>query len=161
MNVITTMSEEQTQAVARELAATLTRGDVVALTGDLGTGKTRFVRGVCSAFGIESVSSPTFVLLNRYTGADASGAELLVYHLDLYRISSLTEIYDLGYEEVIGGDGICLIEWAEVLDGLLPPRRYDVHLEYGERETERTIRIDCVSAPNKSGESAVQGNRTA
>ncbi len=149
MTVITTTSEEQTEATARQFAVSLRRGDVVALTGDLGTGKTQFVRGVCSAFRISHVSSPTFVMVNRYEGIDATGAELLVYHLDLYRATSPADVWALGYEELLGGNGICLIEWAEVLGDLLPVRRYDVHLEYGRQEHERRITIGTIDGPHR------------
>ncbi len=150
MTVLTTTSERQTEAAARQFADSLRRGDVVALTGELGTGKTQFVRGVCSAFRISHVSSPTFVMVNRYEGTDAAGAELLVYHLDLYRATSPADVWALGYEELLGGDGICLIEWAEVLGDLLPARRYDVHLEYGAQEHERRITITPVDGDTRA-----------
>jgi tRNA threonylcarbamoyladenosine biosynthesis protein TsaE len=67
--------------------------------------------------------------------------ELLLYHFDLYRVKSLAEIYDLGYEEFLRGNGICLIEWAEMLGELLPKERYDVRLSLGDRENERRIEI--------------------
>ena len=139
----TTTSPEETSAFGRELAATLHRGDVVALVGDLGSGKTQFVKGVCSVFDVRTpVTSPTFVLLNRYDARDATYREFQIYHLDLYRVRGLNEIYDLGYEEIVNGDGICLVEWAEVLDGLLPPRRTEVRFRHGERETLRHIDIE-------------------
>jgi tRNA threonylcarbamoyladenosine biosynthesis protein TsaE len=128
--------------LASSLARKLRRGDVVALYGELGTGKTQFVRGVCRYFGIqEHITSPTFVLLNRYSGKDESGRELLLFHFDLYRVKSLSEIYDLGYEEFFRGNGICLIEWAEHLAGLLPPQRYDVQFSFGKGDTDRQIYI--------------------
>ncbi len=142
----TTRSEAETIALAKRFAAGLTRGDVVALYGDLGSGKTRFVQGVCDAFGVRShVSSPTFVILNRYEGRDDNGDEILIHHFDLYRVTSTEEIYDLGYEEFFSGDGICLIEWADNLGGLLPPRRYDVHLTFGETIDLRRIKIQRAS----------------
>lgn len=138
----TTTSSEQTLAVGRALAKELHRGDVVALFGDLGSGKTHFVKGVCEAFQVKTpVTSPSFVVLNRYEGQDVAGAEILIHHLDLYRIRSAHEIYDLGYEEILSGDGICLIEWAEYLGELLPRRRREVRLTYGKEETTRHLRI--------------------
>ena len=140
-----TSSEQETLAVARAFALRLKRGDVVALWGELGTGKTRFVKGVCEFFRAHRhVSSPSFIILNRYDGKDGEGRELFVYHLDLYRIKSLEEIYDLGYEEFVYGDGITLIEWAEQLGDLLPPKRYDVRLEYGKSDDERKISIKSI-----------------
>ncbi|MCI0708324.1 MAG: tRNA (adenosine(37)-N6)-threonylcarbamoyltransferase complex ATPase subunit type 1 TsaE [Ignavibacteriae bacterium] len=140
-----TRSEDETRALARAFAAELRRGDVVALSGELGAGKTHFVKGMCEAFGVhEPVTSPTFVILNRYGGKDSTGNELLLYHLDLYRVKSLEEIYDIGYEEIFYSNGIAFVEWAEFLGELLPPRRYDVRLSFGEQEHERTIEIHSV-----------------
>ncbi len=138
-----TSSEQETRAAGRALAQRLQRGDVVALTGELGSGKTQLVKGICDAFGVEEhVISPSFVILNRYTGRDASGAKLLIYHLDLYRVSSVEELYDIGVEEFVYGDGITLIEWAEVLGELLPANRYDVRLSLGASANERMITIE-------------------
>ena len=143
-----TSSEQETLALARSFARRLVRGDVVALTGELGTGKTRFVKGVCDAFGAsQRVSSPSFIILNRYAGVDAENREMFLYHLDLYRIRSLEEVYDLGYEEFLYGDGVTLVEWAEQLGDLLPPRRYEVRLSYGETDTGRRISIEAFNAP--------------
>lgn len=142
-----THSEEETRTFARSFAVELRRGDVIALSGELGAGKTQFVKGVCEAFGVhEPVTSPTFVILNRYDGKDSAGAEMLLYHLDLYRVKSLEEIYDIGYEEFFYGDGIAMIEWSELLGDLLPARRYDVRLSLGESETERVIEIQSVES---------------
>jgi len=143
-----TSSEQETLALAQALAGRLQRGDVVALLGELGTGKTVFVKGICRAFGAEEhVSSPSFVILNRYEGKDKSSQELLIYHLDLYRVKSLDEIYDLGFEEFFYGDGITIIEWAEQLGNLLPSKRYDVHLSYGKSDTHRRIAIESFRTP--------------
>lgn len=137
-----TTSAEETIAFAHTFAGRLQRGDVVALFGDLGSGKTQFVKGVCRAFKtLIPATSPSFVLLNRYIGTDERKRELLLYHFDLYRVQSLAEIYDLGYEEYLEGDSICLIEWAEMLEELLPKQRYDVRFSLGEEENERHIEI--------------------
>ena len=138
----TTTSAEETIAFARAFAGKLRRSDLVALTGDLGSGKTQFVKGVCEAFSARTpVTSPSFVILNRYSGIDANGSELLLYHFDLYRVKSLDEIYDLGYEEYFQSDGICLVEWAEMLGELLPTQRYDIRISMGAKENERRIEI--------------------
>jgi tRNA threonylcarbamoyladenosine biosynthesis protein TsaE len=140
--ICTTRSAEETIASARLFANRLQRGDVVALYGDLGSGKTQFVKGVCRAFNVNNhVTSPSFVILNRYQGKDENGKEILMHHLDLYRIKSISEMYDLGYEEFLQSDGICMIEWAEMLEKLLPDRRYDVRLSLGEEANERRIEI--------------------
>jgi tRNA threonylcarbamoyladenosine biosynthesis protein TsaE len=148
-----TFSEEETIGLARTFAQRLERGDVVALRGELGTGKTRFVKGVSAAFGaVDHVSSPSFVILNRYEGRDRERRELYLYHLDLYRVKSIEEIYDIGYEEFVYGDGITLIEWAEQLGELLPQKRYEVCFSYGEKDSQRLISIELVD------ESAVRRN---
>jgi len=142
-----THSTDETRQVARQFAHTLKRGDIVALVGDLGAGKTQFVKGICEALTVTMpVASPTFVLLHRYLGKDAAGLELIIYHLDLYRVASVSEILDLGYEELFFGNGICLIEWADRLANLLPERRIDVRLTLGMTEEDRDITITKVNA---------------
>jgi tRNA threonylcarbamoyladenosine biosynthesis protein TsaE len=140
--VLITRSEEETRAAAREFSVRLKPGDVVALYGELGSGKTQFVKGVCEAFHVrEHVASPTFVLLHRYTGTNEHGDEQVLYHLDLYRVQSIEEVYDIGYEELFSGPGITLIEWAEQIAELLPARRYDVRITLGTVEHERHLEI--------------------
>ncbi|MBI3587134.1 MAG: tRNA (adenosine(37)-N6)-threonylcarbamoyltransferase complex ATPase subunit type 1 TsaE [Ignavibacteriales bacterium] len=149
--MVTTSSEAETIFVAGSFAKELKRGDVIALYGELGAGKTQFVKGVSQALGVqESVTSPTFVILNRYTGKDSRGEELLVYHLDLYRVKSLEEIYDIGYEEFFYGNGICLVEWADLLGDLLPLNRYDVTLKHGSIEQQRQIEIERIISDGSS-----------
>jgi tRNA threonylcarbamoyladenosine biosynthesis protein TsaE len=106
-----TRSEEETHAVARELAARLTHGDVVLLSGDLGAGKTAFVRGIAAGLGIdpEDVSSPTFTLVHEYRGG-----RMRLYHADLYRLDRAATA-DLGLEEMGVADGVLAIEWPERL----------------------------------------------
>jgi tRNA threonylcarbamoyladenosine biosynthesis protein TsaE len=142
---LTTKSVEETIEYANRFAGNLKRGDVVALYGDLGSGKTQFVKGVCKAFNVcTQTTSPSFVILNRYYGINSDRSELLIFHFDLYRIGSSNELYDLGYEEFLQSNDICLIEWAERLDKLLPRKRYDVKLALGEKENERIIEINRV-----------------
>ena len=107
----TTTSEAETAAVGRELAATLAAGDVVLLFGDLGAGKTAFVRGLAEGLGVhrDEVSSPTFTLVQEYRGG-----RLALFHVDLYRLDDPREIDDLGLDE-IAEDGVMAIEWAEKL----------------------------------------------
>lgn len=146
-----THSTEETQGIAREFALTLKRGDVVALRGELGAGKTQFVKGICEGLGFGlTVASPTFVLLHRYVTSDGAGRELIIHHLDLYRIESSAEVLDLGYEELFFGDGICLVEWADRLGELLPEDRIDVKISLGESESEREIVL------SRSGSQGIQ-----
>ena len=135
-------SEDETKKAAGSLAAHLRRGDVVALYGELGSGKTRFVKGLCDFFRItEPVTSPTFVLLNRYRGFDKEDRELYVFHFDLYRLERASDVYDLGYEEFLFGDAVCVIEWADRLAELLPENRFDVTMRFGESDHERDITV--------------------
>jgi tRNA threonylcarbamoyladenosine biosynthesis protein TsaE len=144
-HIHTSSSERATRDIARQLGARLQRGEVVALYGDLGAGKTQFVKGICEAFKVtEHTASPTFVLMNRYGGSDAQGQEILLYHIDLYRIKSMEEVRDVGIDEFAYSDGIAMIEWADVLGSLLPRRRIDVHFSFGTHEHERRIEIVTV-----------------
>ncbi len=120
-----TESENETLDLAKELAATLVRGQVVCLRGDLGVGKTVFAKGLCCALGVtEHVSSPTFTLVNEYDGAFCT-----VYHFDLYRIEDPDELYEVGFEEFVGGDGLAIIEWPERAEAMLPAKRIEIMLE--------------------------------
>jgi tRNA threonylcarbamoyladenosine biosynthesis protein TsaE len=133
-----THSEEETIQQGGAFSRGLKRGDVVALIGDLGSGKTRFTKGICRELGVsEHVASPTFTIINEYAVND-----LHVYHFDFYRVKSIAEILDLGFEEYINGDGICLIEWADKAQSLLPSDRYDVHFQLGATEHTRKITVE-------------------
>jgi tRNA threonylcarbamoyladenosine biosynthesis protein TsaE len=113
---LVTGSPDETERAGEALARRLGPGDVVALAGPLGAGKTCFIRGLARGLGVtQTVTSPTFVLVNHYRG------RLPVYHIDAYRIESLTEVLDLGFDEYVSGDGVTLIEWADRLRPLVPP----------------------------------------
>ncbi len=138
--VITTHSALETQELGRELGQGLEPGGLVAFRGDLGSGKTCMIQGICRALEVaDYVTSPTFILINEYTG-QLRGQYLPVYHFDLYRLSGAGELEDLGAEEYFYGQGICLIEWAERADGLLPEGCREVWLEHG-GEDERRITL--------------------
>lgn len=138
-------SVEDTVEFAKNFAQELLRGDVIALYGELGSGKTQFVKGVCKAFNVDAIiASPSFVIQNRYAGTDLSGREITIYHFDLYRVRSENELYNIGYQEFICGENICLIEWANMLGSLLPKRRYDIKLSLGADDNEREIEISKV-----------------
>ena len=128
---VTTSSEEETSAVGRDLASSLSAGDVVLLYGDLGAGKTAFVRGLAEGLGVarDEVSSPTFTLIQEYRGG-----RLTLFHVDLYRIDDPREFDELGLDE-IAEDGVLAIEWAEKLPARLKPSRYvNVRIAHGEGE---------------------------
>ncbi|WP_428235823.1 tRNA (adenosine(37)-N6)-threonylcarbamoyltransferase complex ATPase subunit type 1 TsaE [Gracilimonas sp.] len=109
-------SVDETIRIGFEFGKQLTPGDVVCLAGDLGAGKTHFVKGVASFFGIEpeKVSSPTYTLIHEYSG------DTPVYHFDCYRLKHEQEALEIGAEEYFYGDGVCLVEWPEKIDGLIP-----------------------------------------
>ena len=116
-------SVEETQAVGEALGARLGPGAVVACVGELGAGKTCFLQGVARGLGVTTdVTSPTFVLVNVYRG------RLPVYHMDAYRTESLLEVVDLGLEEMLDGEGVTLIEWADKVRALLPARAIVVRI---------------------------------
>ena len=108
-------SYEETQKFAEEFSKTLKAGDVLCMYGDLGVGKTAFVQGLAKGLGIdEPITSPTFTIVNEYSG------RLPLYHFDVYRISCEEEMEDTGYEEYFYGEGVCLVEWAELVKELIP-----------------------------------------
>ncbi len=108
-------NREETLKIAHEFASSLKRGDIVCLNGDLGAGKTAFVSGVAKALGYNGyTSSPTFTLINEYV------ADMPIYHFDVYRIDFSDEMYDIGIDEYLFGDGVCLIEWSEKIKDILP-----------------------------------------
>ena len=118
---IESTSPDETRGIGERLAARLGAGDVVACIGELGAGKTCFIQGLARGLGVTSeVTSPTFVLVNQYRG------RLPVYHLDAYRTLSLTELADIGVEEMLHGDGVTVVEWADKLLPLLPARTITV-----------------------------------
>ena len=133
---LATSSPEETDAAGQRLGATLGPGDVVALSGELGAGKTVFVQGLVRALGVTGgATSPTFVLVNEYRG------RLPVHHVDAYRTASLAELLDLGVEEMMDGDGVTVIEWAERLEPVLPARAVRVRIA-GVGDEPRRITID-------------------
>lgn len=129
----------ETVVLGEKFGNELCEGDFVAIYGDLGAGKTHFVQGICKALNVkEVVNSPTFTIVNEYHG------KLDVYHIDLYRISSIKEILDIGFEDYLDSGGVCLVEWAEKLNGILPEKRYEVIMTIG-GEKIRNITINDVS----------------
>jgi tRNA threonylcarbamoyladenosine biosynthesis protein TsaE len=138
-------SPEETERIAAALARELRAGDVVTVTGELGTGKTTFIRGAARELGVTApVTSPTYTIGNRYEGAVA------VSHLDLYRFTSLSDA-EWGDLERYFEDAVVFVEWPEAGAGLLPPARVEIRLRHaGER-----LRLITVSSPEKSLEKRV------
>lgn len=120
-----TFSEKETRALGEELGRQAVPGSLYTLTGDLGTGKTVFTQGFARGLGItEHVNSPTFTIVQEY-----DGGRLPFYHFDVYRIGDLEEMDEIGYEDYFYGDGVCLIEWAELIEELLPLERTAIRIE--------------------------------
>lgn len=134
-------SPKETANIAKAFAKTLTSGDVLCLNGDLGVGKTAFVQGLVYELGVkEPISSPTFTIVNCYDG------KLPIYHFDVYRIEDSDEMYEIGFEEYIYGEGITIIEWAENIKDILPKTRYDITItkDYSKHDDFRIIKIDKI-----------------
>ena len=133
----TTTSPEETEALAAELTGRLARGDVVTVSGELGAGKTTFVRGACTALGVrERVTSPTYTIGHRYHG---SGVE--VSHLDLYRFTGVSAA-EWGDLEPYFDDAIAFVEWPEAGAGVLPAPRFVVRMRHADDDSARVISID-------------------
>ena len=136
MRIIETHSPEETWALAAGLADELGPGTVIALHGDLGTGKTCFIQGYAAALGIdEPITSPTYTLIGEYEG------RLPLHHIDLYRLSGPEEALGLGLEEYFDANGITAIEWAERAEGLLPPDMLHIQIKADAETETRTFRI--------------------
>lgn len=125
ISVFETNSAKETFDLAAGIAGTAKAGDIFLLNGDLGTGKTVFAQGFAKGLGIEDyVNSPTFTIMKEY-----DDGRLPLYHFDVYRIGSPEEMYDLDYEEYLYGEGVCLIEWAELIEELLPDEVVKITIE--------------------------------
>jgi tRNA threonylcarbamoyladenosine biosynthesis protein TsaE len=132
-----THSTDETLELAGTVGELLRAGDVVSLVGDLGAGKTVFARGVARALGVtEPVVSPSFTIVREYDG------RMPLVHVDVYRIDTVQELYDLGFEELVRDDAVTLVEWGDMIDGLLPVDRLDVRLAPGDTDDERVVEIE-------------------
>jgi len=130
-------NENETKKFGFELAKELKAGDVVALIGDLGTGKTALTKYIAEALDIkDDVTSPTFTILKEY-----KSGRLPLYHFDVYRLSGEEETYELGFEEYFYGDGVCIVEWADKIKGIIPKDSTVIQISYGESESERIYEI--------------------
>ena len=131
-------SVSDTDVIAAEIASLLKKGDVLALYGEMGAGKTAFVRGLVKALCPEClplVHSPTFAIVNEYEGDSVT-----VYHYDLYRIADEDDLYSTGYFDRLGGDGIVVTEWSELIDAAIPADTHRLRIEKcGETERKFTL----------------------
>ena len=139
--IYTTKNVEETENAGYELAKKLDTGFVtrafIALRGEMGVGKTAFTRGFASYFGIFSVKSPTYTVVNEYKGTAS------IYHFDMYRIDGEDDLYSIGFDDYIEKDGFCIAEWSENISDFLPDNTIFVTVSRTERnENERIIEID-------------------
>ncbi len=141
-------NEHETKRLGQLLADVLSPGTVVALSGILGAGKTRFVQAIAVALGVDPdrVVSPTFTLCHEYAG------RYPLYHLDLYRIADEDELQELGLEEYFESDGITFVEWADRFPQQLPPNRVEIQIEL----LDETSRRFWIHATNPDGETAIR-----
>ncbi len=142
-DVYITKSEKETISLGAEFAERLTLGDVVSFTGDLGAGKTEFIKGICLNFKVqEIVSSPTFTIMNLYNG-ERKNDDISIYHLDLYRLNSTNELAEIGFDECVYDEkSIKLIEWAEKAGTKLDKVDYKIVIHLNDEDEDyRTIEI--------------------
>jgi tRNA threonylcarbamoyladenosine biosynthesis protein TsaE len=134
---LVSQSSQATEGVGRELARLLRAGDVITLKAPLGGGKTTFVRGLAAGLGVaeDEVSSPTFVIWQIYQG------RLRLHHLDAYRLRSQDELEEIGFNELLGGPDVLVLEWPGVAEPLLPPDRLEITMEYGQDQDERVLEL--------------------
>jgi tRNA threonylcarbamoyladenosine biosynthesis protein TsaE len=134
-----TTSASSTRQFAAELGTILSAGDVVVLVGDLGAGKTTFAQGLAYGLGVDApVTSPSFTLVQEYAG------RVPVAHVDVYRLERVQELHDLGFEELLDGDTVTMIEWGDAVQQVLPPDHVVVRIEAGTDPDERTLTVDAV-----------------
>lgn len=117
---------EETIEFGKELGKNANRGDVFCLTGDLGTGKTMMSKGIAMGLGLDEdeITSPTFTIVNTY-----EQLEKPLYHFDVYRINDIEEMNDIGYEEMFYGEGVCIVEWADMIEELIPDNATWIKIE--------------------------------
>ena len=134
----TTNSPEETEALGASLAQELEPGAVLAFTGDLGAGKTAFVRGLARGLGCPGrVTSPTFTIVNEY-----EGGRLPLFHFDMYRLASADELFDIGWEDYLARGGVCAVEWSENVAEAMDESTIRVDIRRGDGESQRIVTIE-------------------
>lgn len=137
---IKTFSVEETIDIGERLGKILEKGDIVTLNGDLGAGKTHLTKGIAKGLGVEDyVTSPTFTIVNEYIG------RYPLYHFDVYRIDDIYEMYEIGFEEYIYGDGVSIIEWSNNIKAILPENTIDILIN----RVDDNIRLITISSNRK------------
>ena len=140
---VTTKNESETINLGVKIASSLKNGDVIALYGDLGSGKTRLVKGICLGLDVKQmVNSPTFIIVNEYNSTKFHN----IFHFDLYRLKSEDEILAMGFDDYMKNRGIVIIEWPEHAERLLPPGTIKIHISHSvENENERWIKVEGIA----------------
>nr|WP_319488331.1 tRNA (adenosine(37)-N6)-threonylcarbamoyltransferase complex ATPase subunit type 1 TsaE [uncultured Caproiciproducens sp.] len=137
MQEMITFSPAETEALGEKIAKTLTGGEVIALFGGMGMGKTAFTRGLARGLGIQDgVSSPTFALVHEYHG------RLDVYHFDMFRVTGWDDLYSTGFFDYLDNGGVLVIEWSENIEAALPQSSIRIEIQQGTRENERIFHIE-------------------
>ena len=127
-------NEEKTREIGSKLGELLTPKSVICLIGDLGAGKTTMTQSLARALGVDDyITSPTFTIVNEYEG------KMPLYHFDVYRIGSSEEMYDIGFDEYIDGEGVCIIEWANLIEDILPDEYLYIEMNYKETGREMIL----------------------
>ena len=130
---------EETNEFGIRLGENLIVGDILCLNGDLGAGKTTLSKSIGLGLGVsEYITSPTFSLINQYSG------RIPVYHFDVYRLENVDELFDLGFDEYFYGSGVCIIEWADKIEKMIPKERIVIDIEKGNNSNERIIKLSGV-----------------
>jgi len=137
MQDIITSSSAETEALGEKIASGLSGGEVIALFGGMGMGKTAFTRGLARGLGIQDgVSSPTFALIHEYHG------RLDVYHFDMFRVTGWDDLYSTGFFDYLENGGVLVIEWSENIEAALPEDSIRIEIELGSNENERVFHIE-------------------
>ncbi len=127
-------NEEKTREIGHKLGQLLTPKSVICLIGDLGAGKTTMTQSLAKSLEVDDyITSPTFTIVNEYEG------RMPLYHFDVYRIGSSDEMYDIGFDEYINGDGVCIIEWANLIEDILPEEYLYIEMNYKETGREMIL----------------------
>lgn len=136
-------SVEETEAIGTQLANQLQAGSLLAFTGDLGAGKTAFVRGLAKGLGVtQRVTSPTFTIVNEY-----EGGRLPLFHFDMYRLGSSDELYDIGWEDYLSRNGVCAVEWSELVSDALEEGYIQIDIRRGAEDHQRVLTITQEETP--------------
>ena len=134
---IVTNSTAETESLGESLAARLKGGEVLALFGPMGMGKTAFTRGLARGLGVQGgVSSPTFALVHEHAG------KIPLYHFDMFRVTSWDDLYSTGFFDYLESDGVLVIEWSENIEGALPENAVRITVSQGETENQRVFQIE-------------------